>query len=206
VATWEARNAGGVSRSFAIDWLWRLSLELISFALGVALFFVIFKLLPAGASCGDRARRGRFLLAWVEVANVLCALRHPVRTFDRVASDANIVALFLFLLWVYYTAYLFLLAAKWRRCTIWSACDDRSGCNSAEQEVGGGFGGWRRMGATSSSLPNLPDPSYWIDEHRRSVASAYPCRPVDLVDPAGDGRAGASDGPHPFPVSSRSLH
>src|SRR6266581_3878701 len=33
VATWEARNAGSVSRSFAVDWLWRLSLELTSFAL-----------------------------------------------------------------------------------------------------------------------------------------------------------------------------
>ncbi len=33
-------------------------------------------------------------------------------TLDRVASDANIVALFLFLLWVYYTAYLFLLGGE----------------------------------------------------------------------------------------------
>src|SRR5207244_1114041 len=47
VATWEARNAGSVSRSFLLDWLWRFSLETTSFALGVALFFVIFKLLPS---------------------------------------------------------------------------------------------------------------------------------------------------------------
>jgi uncharacterized BrkB/YihY/UPF0761 family membrane protein len=33
-------------------------------------------------------------------------------TLDRVASDANVVALLLFLLWVYYTAYLFLLGGE----------------------------------------------------------------------------------------------
>src|SRR3989454_4500662 len=33
-------------------------------------------------------------------------------TFDRVASDANFVAFFLFLLWVYYTAYVFLLGGE----------------------------------------------------------------------------------------------
>src|SRR6267143_1750257 len=114
VATWEARNAGSVSRSFAIDWLWRLSLELTSFALGVALFFVIFKFLPSR----------RIVWRTALVAAVFCSLGFEVAkrfyalyvtrfaTFDRVASDANIVALFLFLLWVYYTAYLFLLGGE----------------------------------------------------------------------------------------------
>ena len=58
------------------------------------------------------------------VAAVFCSLGFEVAkrfyalyvtrfaTFDRVASDANIVALFLFLLWVYYTAYLFLLGGE----------------------------------------------------------------------------------------------
>src|SRR5207244_12972552 len=48
-----------------------------------------------------------------EVAKRLYAL-YVTRfaTLDRVASDANVVALFLFLLWVYYTAYLFLLGGE----------------------------------------------------------------------------------------------
>ena len=33
-------------------------------------------------------------------------------TFDRLASDANAVAVFLFLLWVYYMAFLFLLGGE----------------------------------------------------------------------------------------------
>src|SRR5205807_1903767 len=48
-----------------------------------------------------------------EVAKRLYAL-YVTRfaTLDRVASDANVVALLLFLLWVYYTAYLFLLGGE----------------------------------------------------------------------------------------------
>jgi membrane protein len=114
VATWEARNAGSVSRSFALDWLWRFSLEMTSFALGVLLFFVIFKFLPSR----------RIVWRTALVAAIFCALGFEVArrlyalyvtrfaTLDRVASDANIVALFLFLLWVYYTAYLFLLGGE----------------------------------------------------------------------------------------------
>src|SRR3989441_855842 len=114
VATWEARNAGSVSRSFAIDWLWRLSLELTSFALGVALFFVIFKFLPSRRIVWRTALVAAvFCSLGFEVAKRLYAL-YVTRfaTLDRVASDANIVALFLFLLWVYYTAYLFLLGGE----------------------------------------------------------------------------------------------
>lgn len=114
VAAWEARNAGGVTRSFFLDWLWRFGLETMSFALGVALFYIIFKLLPS--------RRIHWRTALV--AAVFCSLGFEVAkrlyalyvtrfaTLDRVASDANIVALFLFLLWVYYTAYLFLLGGE----------------------------------------------------------------------------------------------
>jgi len=52
VATWEARNAGSVSRSFALDWMWRLSLELISFALAWRCSSWSSNSCPAGASCG----------------------------------------------------------------------------------------------------------------------------------------------------------
>ncbi|HEX4627530.1 MAG TPA: YihY/virulence factor BrkB family protein [Gemmatimonadales bacterium] len=114
LTTWEARNAGLVGRSFALDWLWRLSLELIAFGLGVVLFFTIFKLLPSRRIQWRTALVAAvFCALGFEVAKRLYAL-YVVRfaTLDRVASDANIVALFLFLLWVYYTAYLFLLGGE----------------------------------------------------------------------------------------------
>src|SRR2546422_4471852 len=38
--------------------------------------------------------------------------RSRFATLDRLASDANVVALALFPLWVYYTAYLFLLGGE----------------------------------------------------------------------------------------------
>jgi len=114
VAAYEARNAGVVSGSFALDWFWRFSMETVAFALGILLFFLIFKILPS--------RRIQWQTALV--AAVFCSLGFEVAkrlyalyvakfvTFDRVASDANVVALFLFLLWVYYTAYLFLLGGE----------------------------------------------------------------------------------------------
>jgi uncharacterized BrkB/YihY/UPF0761 family membrane protein len=47
-------------------------------------------------------------------------------TFDRAASNANAIAILLLLLWIYYTAFVFLLGGGWRearRC----AC---GGCNA----------------------------------------------------------------------------
>lgn len=114
VATWEAHNAGAVSHSFTLDWMWRLSLEVISFALSVALFFGVFKFLPSRRIYWRTALVAAvFCALGFEVAKRLYAL-YVVRfaTLDRVASDANIIALFLFLLWVYYTAYLFLLGGE----------------------------------------------------------------------------------------------
>ena len=115
VAAWEAGSAALVSTSsFALDWLWRFGLETVAFAAGVVLFFSIFKLLPS--------RRIHWRTALV--AAVFCSLGFEVAkrlyalyvtrfaTLDQLASDANVVAFALFLLWVYYTAYLFLLGGE----------------------------------------------------------------------------------------------
>ena len=114
LSAYQVRNAAVVSGSFVVFWLWRLSVETVAFSLGVGMFFVVFKLLPS--------RRINWRTALV--ASVFCSLGFEVVrrlyalyvaqfvTFDRLASDANIVALFLFLLWVYYTAYLFLLGGE----------------------------------------------------------------------------------------------
>jgi membrane protein len=114
LAAYQARNAEMMSHSFLVNWAWRLSVETIAFALGIGMFFVVFKLLPsrridwrtalvAAAFCS----LGFEVAKWLYVLSVARFV-----TFDRLASDANAVAVFLFLLWVYYTAFLFLLGGE----------------------------------------------------------------------------------------------
>ena len=114
LAAWEAGTTRTLGGGFALTWAWRLSMEIVAFALGVALFFVIFKFLPSRRIYWRTALVAAvFCSLGFEVAKRLYAL-YVTRfvTLDRVASDANVVALFLFLLWVYYTAYLFLLGGE----------------------------------------------------------------------------------------------
>ena len=115
LAAWEARRTASLSgSSFASEWVWRFGLEAWAFALGVVLFFVIYKFLPSRRIYWRTALVAAvFCSLGFEVAKRLYAL-YVVKfaTLDHVASDANVVALFLFLLWVYYTAYLFLLGGE----------------------------------------------------------------------------------------------
>jgi membrane protein len=78
------------------------------------LFVVIFKFLPSR----------RIYWRTSLVASLFCAVAFEVFkrlyalyvarfvTFDRVASDANLIAFLLFVLWIYYTAYVFLLGGE----------------------------------------------------------------------------------------------
>ena len=78
------------------------------------LFFVIFKYLPSR----------RIYWRTSLVASLFCAVAFEVAkrayalyvarfvTFDRVASDANLIGVLLFILWIYYTAYVFLLGGE----------------------------------------------------------------------------------------------
>lgn len=88
--------------------------QLGSFVFGTLLFFVIFKFLPSR----------RIYWRTGVVASVFCAIAFELAkrlyalyvarfvTFDRVASDANLVGFLLFILWIYYTAYMFLLGGE----------------------------------------------------------------------------------------------
>jgi len=88
--------------------------QLASLVFSTALFYVIFKYLPSR----------RIYWRTSVVASLFCAVAFEIAkrlyalyvtrfvTFDRVASDANLVGLFLFLLWIYYTAYVFLLGGE----------------------------------------------------------------------------------------------
>jgi membrane protein len=96
------------------EWFWRLSVQVVAFASSAALFFLIFK--------GAPSRRIHWRTALV--AALFCALGFEVAkrlygaylanfaTLDRLASDANVAAFFLLLLWLYYTAFLFLLGGE----------------------------------------------------------------------------------------------
>jgi len=97
-----------------VGWLYRFSLELVAFAFSTGLFFLIFEILPSRRLPWRSALVSALFCAMAfEVGKRLYAL-YLTRfvTLDRVASDANLVALFLFLLWVYGMAYAFLLSCE----------------------------------------------------------------------------------------------
>jgi len=109
-----AQAAGSLGDSFLLAWLYRFSLELLAFAFSTGLFFLIFEILPSRRLPWRTAIvSALFCAVAFEVGKRLYAL-YLTRfvTLDRVASDANLVALFLFLLWVYGMAYAFLLSCE----------------------------------------------------------------------------------------------
>lgn len=110
----EARSVATLGRSVVLDGFWQLCLQLVALSFGTGLFFLIFKFMPS--------RRIHWRTALV--ASLFCALAFEIAkglyawyltnfaTLDRVVSDANVAAFFLFLLWVYYSAYVFLLGGE----------------------------------------------------------------------------------------------
>jgi membrane protein len=88
--------------------------QLLSLVFSTLLFFLIFKFLPSR----------RIYWRTGVVASLFCAVAFEIAkrlyalyvarfvTFDRVASDANLVGFLLFILWIYYTAYMFLLGGE----------------------------------------------------------------------------------------------
>ncbi|OLC96780.1 MAG: hypothetical protein DMD71_12465 [Gemmatimonadetes bacterium] len=98
----------------ATEWGSRFGLEVLAFAFSTLLFFLVFKILPSR----------RIYWRTALIAATFCALAFEVAkrlytlylarfvTFDRVASDANALAFLLFFLWIYFTAYVFLLGGE----------------------------------------------------------------------------------------------
>lgn len=88
--------------------------EVAALTFSTLLFFVIFKFLPS--------RRIHWRTGLV--ASLFCAVAFELAkrlyslyvarfvTFDRLASDANLIGALLFILWIYYTAYVFLLGGE----------------------------------------------------------------------------------------------
>ena len=112
----EARTIGALHESggFLIEWMYRLSLEIVAFGFSVVLFLAVFKVLPS--------RR----IGWrtAVVAAVFCALAFELAkrlyalyvanfvTLDRLASNANAGAFFLLIIWIYYTNCVFLIGGE----------------------------------------------------------------------------------------------
>ncbi len=110
----EARTSAQMSGGFLVEWVYRLSLEIVAFSFSTVLFLCVFKILPA--------RR----IAWrtAVVAAVFCALAFELAkrlyalyvahfvTLDRLASNANAGAFFLLILWIYYTNCVFLIGGE----------------------------------------------------------------------------------------------
>lgn len=87
---------------------------LASLLFSTSLFYVIFKYLPSRRIYWRTSVvASLFCAVTFEIAKRLYAL-YVTRfvTLDRVASDANLVAFLLFVLWIYYTAYMFLLGGE----------------------------------------------------------------------------------------------
>lgn len=112
----EARTIGAMHESggFLLEWMYRLSLEIVAFGFSVVLFLAVFKVLPS--------RR----IGWrtAVVAAVFCALAFELAkrlyalyvanfvTLDRLASNANAGAFFLLIIWIYYTNCVFLIGGE----------------------------------------------------------------------------------------------
>lgn len=88
--------------------------QISSLVFSTLLFFVIFKFLPSRRIYWRTSLvASLFCAVAFEIAKRLYAL-YVARfvTFDRVASDANLIGFLLFILWIYYTAYVFLLGGE----------------------------------------------------------------------------------------------
>lgn len=112
----EAHTIGSLHESggFLVEWMYRLSLEIVAFGFSVVLFLAVFKVLPS--------RR----IGWrtAVVAAVFCALAFELAkrlyalyvanfvTLDRLASNANAGAFFLLIIWIYYTNCVFLIGGE----------------------------------------------------------------------------------------------
>lgn len=95
-------------------WFGRFVSELSTFAVGMFLFFVVYTVLPSRPIRWDTAIVAAAVTSLsFEVAKMLFTLYLAnFATFDRLLSNTNAIALFLGVLWVYYTAVVFVIGGE----------------------------------------------------------------------------------------------
>ena len=95
-------------------WFGRFLAELSTFGIGLLLFYIVYVVLPSRPVRWDTAVLAAAVASLgFEMAKQLFALYlTEVATFDRLLSNANAIAVLLGVLWLYYTACVFLLGAE----------------------------------------------------------------------------------------------
>lgn len=105
----------GVSLLLAdLPWLGRFAVSLSTFAMSVVLFWVIYVMAPSRSVRWDTALiAAAFASLGFEVAKVLFGLYLAnVARVDQLISNVNAIAVLLFVLWIYYTAVVFLMGGE----------------------------------------------------------------------------------------------
>jgi membrane protein len=97
-----------------LPFLGRFAASLSTFSVGVLLFYVVYTVAPSRRVRWDTALVAAAVAALgFEIAKVLFGLYvMNFATVDRLISNANAIALLLFVLWIYLTACLFLLGGE----------------------------------------------------------------------------------------------
>jgi membrane protein len=108
--------ANAVTTVLLLDesWLGRVLASLSAYGVAVLLFFIVYTVAPSRKVAWDTALVAAVVASLAfEVVKRLYGL-YLVRftSFDRVLSNANAIAVLLFVLWVYVTAYIFLVGGE----------------------------------------------------------------------------------------------
>jgi membrane protein len=95
-------------------WFGRFVTQLSTFALGVVLFFIVYRVAPARRIPWDTALVAAAVASLgFEIAKGLYRLYLTnFATVDRLISNANAIAVLLFVVWIYFTACVFLLGGE----------------------------------------------------------------------------------------------
>ncbi len=111
---WLAVTSAHRDAALSGGWLWHVGAQLVAVLFSSVLFFFVYKVAPSRRIAWPTALVASVLTGTAfELAKRLFALYIArFATFDRLASDANVVGAFLFLLWVYYTCFVFLLGGE----------------------------------------------------------------------------------------------
>ncbi|MGH7537322.1 MAG: YihY/virulence factor BrkB family protein [Gemmatimonadales bacterium] len=110
----EARTLARLGDGFVVQWLYRVSLQIIAFGTSTVLFLLVFKILPSRRIAWRTALVAALCCALAfELAKRLYALYVAnVVTLDRLATNENAGAFVLLILWIYYTNCVFLIGGE----------------------------------------------------------------------------------------------
>jgi membrane protein len=112
--TWLVAMSALTAPNLRVTWASRFVVSSTAFLLGTGLFYVIYTLAPSRRIRTDTALVAAVVAALAfELAQKFYAIYVThFATLDKLVSDANAIALALFILWIYYTACVFLVGGE----------------------------------------------------------------------------------------------